>query len=180
MPRCSPSRSTSRRAPSEAFNADNPRNGEWHFVNLPLGAAGYLPEPVPAGDPLHAFVGRDDIVHALAQIIQLLEAPTDTPGFSRRQAVSSVAFGMVAYIRACRSGTAGFEAPSRVLRRMRERPDGEKEPHLDREEEAHVGEKDGPEGKAGEVGQRRRAAGVQRCRGGLCRIRSGAISSGPG
>jgi hypothetical protein len=29
---------------ADAFNRDNPRNGEWHFVNLPLGAAGY-----PAG-----------------------------------------------------------------------------------------------------------------------------------
>jgi S1/P1 nuclease len=75
---------------ADDFNRDNPKNGEWHFVNLPLGAAGYPPDPVPVGDPLRAFVGPDDIVHALNQAIQVLESSTDTPGFSKRQAVRFV------------------------------------------------------------------------------------------
>ena len=72
---------------ADDFNRDHPRNGEWHFVNLPLGAAGYPADPVAPGDPLRAFVGPDDIVHALNQAIQVLESPTDTAGFSKRQAV---------------------------------------------------------------------------------------------
>ena len=72
---------------ADDFNRDNPRNGEWHFVNLPLGAAGYPPDPVAPGNPLRAFVGPDDIVHALNQVIVILESPTETLGFSKRQAV---------------------------------------------------------------------------------------------
>lgn len=75
---------------ADDFNRDNPRNGEWHFVNLPLGAAGYPADPVPTGNPLRAFVGPDDIVHALNQAIEILESPTATDGFSKRQAVRFV------------------------------------------------------------------------------------------
>lgn len=72
---------------ADDFNRDHPRNADWHFVNLPLGAVGYPPDPVPTGNPLRAFVGPDDIVHALNQAIQILESPTTTDGFSKRQAV---------------------------------------------------------------------------------------------
>ena len=72
---------------ADDFNQNHPRNSEWHFVNLPLGAAGYPTGPLPAGNPLRAFVGPDDIVHAVTQAIQILEAPSATDGFSKRQAV---------------------------------------------------------------------------------------------
>lgn len=75
---------------ADDFNRDHPRNGEWHFVNLPLGAGAYPADPVSAGNPLRAFVGPDDIVHALNQAIQVLESPTATDGFSKRQAVRFV------------------------------------------------------------------------------------------
>ena len=72
---------------ADDFNQNHPRNSEWHFVNLPLGAAGYPVDPVPPGNPLRAFVGPDDVVHALTQSIQILETPTATDGFSKRQAL---------------------------------------------------------------------------------------------
>ena len=37
---------------ADDFNQNHPRNSEWHFVNLPLGAAAYPNDPVPAGNPL--------------------------------------------------------------------------------------------------------------------------------
>ena len=75
---------------ADDFNQNHPRNSEWHFVNLPLGAAAYPNDPVPAGNPLRAFVGPDDVVHALMQAIQILETPGSTDGFSKLQAVRVV------------------------------------------------------------------------------------------
>jgi S1/P1 nuclease len=72
---------------ADTFNADHKTNASWHFVNLPLGAAAYPPTDPPNGDPMRAFVGPDDIVHALVQCIAILEAPTPPPDFSKRQAV---------------------------------------------------------------------------------------------
>ena len=70
---------------ADRFNSDHPTNAGWHFVNLPLGATGYPASDPPAGDPMRAFVGPDDIVHALARVIVILETlPAD---FSKRQAV---------------------------------------------------------------------------------------------
>lgn len=42
-----------------------PRSREWHFVNLPLGSAGY--------DPQSPFTNADDVVHGLALAIDTLE-----------------------------------------------------------------------------------------------------------
>jgi len=36
---------------------------------------------------MRAFVGPDDIVHAMAQVIAILETPTPSPDFSKAQAV---------------------------------------------------------------------------------------------
>jgi hypothetical protein len=43
-----------------------PKNGDWHFVNLPLGAKKY---------PAEGFTSENDIVHAIQRCIQVLEAP---------------------------------------------------------------------------------------------------------
>ena len=72
---------------ADAFNAAHPENGGWHFVDLPLGAGAYpATDPAPS-DPLRPFVGPNDVVHAIRQAIAVLEAPTESPTFTRRQAV---------------------------------------------------------------------------------------------
>jgi S1/P1 Nuclease len=72
---------------ADQFNADNPGNALWHFVDLTLGATAYPATDPPTGDPLKPFVTSDDIVHALGRCIAILEAPTADPKFSKRQAV---------------------------------------------------------------------------------------------
>ena len=71
---------------ADQFNAANPGNDQWHFVDLPLGADGYPLSDPPPGDPLRPFVTSDDIVHALRRCISILEG-TAEPNFSKRQAV---------------------------------------------------------------------------------------------
>jgi hypothetical protein len=50
---------------AQAFNAKFPANEVWHFVNLPVGSPLYL-DPSP-------FASRDDIVHAIARAVDVLE-----------------------------------------------------------------------------------------------------------
>jgi hypothetical protein len=73
---------------AEAFNKKFPKNGDWHFVNLPLGAPGY-PDvaTLPQNDPLRSFVSDNDVVAALNRAIAVLETPGETPGFSKEQAI---------------------------------------------------------------------------------------------
>ena len=72
---------------ADQFNADNPSNPLWHFVDLPLGATAYPATDPQAGDPLRPFITSADIVHTLRRCIAIVEAPTEQPGFSKRQAV---------------------------------------------------------------------------------------------
>ena len=73
---------------AEAFNKKFPKNGDWHFVNLPLGAAGY-PDvaTLPQDDPLRSFVSDNDVVTALNRAITVLETAGKTPGFSKEHAI---------------------------------------------------------------------------------------------
>src|SRR6266571_3681917 len=49
---------------ADDFNRDHPRNGEWHFVNLPLGAAG-ASSPTPAAAPAPSGDGGSRNVRSL-------------------------------------------------------------------------------------------------------------------
>lgn len=75
------------------FNAAHPFNPSWHFVNLPIKAPGYpdLPTTDPK-DPTRKFIRTDqetgDIVRKVADVIQILESPTNTPGWSKTQALA--------------------------------------------------------------------------------------------
>jgi S1/P1 nuclease len=64
---------------AKAFNASFPKNRDWHFVNLALDATAYSAKAVGAS--------TNDAVHAIARCIKVLEAPADTPGFSRLEAL---------------------------------------------------------------------------------------------
>jgi hypothetical protein len=64
---------------AKAFNASFPKNSDWHFVNLALDATAYSAKAVGAS--------TNDAVHAINRCIKVLEAPADTPGFSRLEAL---------------------------------------------------------------------------------------------
>ncbi|HXQ80721.1 MAG TPA: S1/P1 nuclease [Opitutaceae bacterium] len=51
------------------FNAEFPQNGQWHYVNVPLGAAGYEPEG--------AFSDPHDVVHMIGEAVSVLEGGGD-------------------------------------------------------------------------------------------------------
>ncbi len=74
-------------AEADQFNAHHPSNAQWHFVDLPLGAAGYPATEPSATDPLRPFVGNADVVHAIAQCIAILEGTATPSDFSKQQAV---------------------------------------------------------------------------------------------
>jgi hypothetical protein len=52
-----------------AFNHEFPKNGEWHYVDLPL--------DTPAYEPNGPFSRPDDVVHAIAQAVNALEGKGD-------------------------------------------------------------------------------------------------------
>jgi len=60
------------------FNHDFPKNGSWHFVNLPLGMAVYTDNG--------PFSDANDVVHAINGCIRILEGKT-TANFSKLQAL---------------------------------------------------------------------------------------------
>jgi S1/P1 Nuclease len=63
-----------------AFNRKFPKSGMWHFVNLPLGATSY--------QQVTRFDAPDNIVHAIARCIEVLEAPSPRPeDFTKLQAL---------------------------------------------------------------------------------------------
>ncbi len=59
------------------FNRDFPDNGEWHFVNLPLGVAGYTDDGT--------FSGAHDIAHVIRECIDVLEGTSSR--FTKLQAL---------------------------------------------------------------------------------------------
>ena len=72
---------------ADKFNRAHKTNSVWHFVNLPLDASGYPGVGTPANDPLREFARPDDIVQAMKQCIDVLEAPTASGTFTKVQAV---------------------------------------------------------------------------------------------
>jgi len=52
---------------ARAFNERHPDNGDWHFINLPLGPGASLTDP--------AFAPRHNVVERIAECIRVLEAP---------------------------------------------------------------------------------------------------------
>ena len=57
-------------AEARAFNERHPDNGDWHFVNVPLGAATEVSDS--------AFARRRNVVERIAECIRILEAPPGT------------------------------------------------------------------------------------------------------
>ncbi len=51
------------------FNAEFPENGQWHYVDLPLGSSGYQ----PGG----AFSNPHDVVHMIGEAVSVLEGGGD-------------------------------------------------------------------------------------------------------
>jgi hypothetical protein len=51
------------------FNAEFPKNGEWHYVDLPLGLGAYAPDG--------AFSRPDDVVHMAEEAVSVLEGGGD-------------------------------------------------------------------------------------------------------
>lgn len=70
------------------FVAAHPDNTNWHFVDLPPGAAHYpdLGHPDP-GDPALPFTNTTDIVHMIHHSLDILEASTTSPEFTKLQAL---------------------------------------------------------------------------------------------
>jgi S1/P1 Nuclease len=67
-------------AETQDFNRKFPNNRTWHFINLPLG--------VMSDEEARKFTSPDDIVHAIARCIQVLESPlTDAHEFTKVQAL---------------------------------------------------------------------------------------------
>jgi hypothetical protein len=67
-------------AEAQAFNESFPYNGQWHFLNLPLGADHY--------EESGRFSDSDDIVHKINECIAILEAPKGQPtAFQKKQAL---------------------------------------------------------------------------------------------
>ena len=62
---------------ARSLNKQFPHNGSWHFVDLPIGAAGY-----PSSGP---FVSEDDVVHAAHRAVAALEGEPN--GLTRSQAL---------------------------------------------------------------------------------------------
>lgn len=52
------------------MNSLFPNNGQWHYVDLPLGSAGY--------DPASAFANPHDVVHMAEEAVAVLEGGGDT------------------------------------------------------------------------------------------------------
>ena len=70
------------------FVAAHPDNTNWHFVDLPPGSAHYpdLAHPDLA-DPALPFTTTTDIVHMIHRSMDILEASTESPEFTKLQAL---------------------------------------------------------------------------------------------
>ena len=73
---------------ASAFVSAHPDSKNWHFVDLPPGAAHYpnLAHSDPT-DPTLPFTAANDIVHMIHRCIEILESETDTPEFTKLQAL---------------------------------------------------------------------------------------------
>jgi hypothetical protein len=60
-----------------AFNKQHPNNGEWHYVNLPVGYTLYAPDG--------PFSSPDDVVHAIGAAVDVLEGKSER--FTKIQAL---------------------------------------------------------------------------------------------
>lgn len=79
--------------PARAFNAAHPANAVWHFVNLPLKAAGYPDlSSLSASDPLRKFVRTDpekgDVVQKITDVMAILESETPPAGWTKTEALA--------------------------------------------------------------------------------------------
>lgn len=70
------------------FVAAHPDNTNWHFVDLPPGAAHYpdLAHPDPS-DPALPFTNATDVVHMIHRSIDILEGRTESATFTKLQAL---------------------------------------------------------------------------------------------
>ena len=73
---------------AQAFVAAHPDSKNWHFVDLPLGAVHYpnILHSDPA-DPALPFTAPNDVVHMVHRCIDILERDTETPDFTKLQAL---------------------------------------------------------------------------------------------
>ena len=62
---------------AKAFNKLHPKNGEWHYVNLPVGYTVYAPDG--------PFSSPDDVVHAIGNAVDVLEGKSER--FTKVQAL---------------------------------------------------------------------------------------------
>jgi hypothetical protein len=73
---------------ARAFVQTHPDSKEWHFVDLPLGAQHYPDEThADPADPVLPFTAPNDIVHMIHRCIDILESETDSPEFTKLQAL---------------------------------------------------------------------------------------------
>lgn len=70
------------------FVASHPDNINWHFVDLPPASAQYpsLAHPDPT-DPVLPFTAETDVVHMIHRSVEVLEATTKSPDFTKLQAL---------------------------------------------------------------------------------------------
>ena len=69
---------------ARTFVRTHPDNPEWHCVDLPLGSPHY-PDTGQSdpNDPVLPFTSSHDIVHMIQRCIEILEAETESPQFTR-------------------------------------------------------------------------------------------------
>ena len=96
---------------AKRFNEDHPTSADWHFVNLPLGASEYPTAALGDDDPMREFVRDDDIVHALNRAISILESPSSSREYSKKQAVRWLVH-LVGDIHQPCHATAGYYDPA--------------------------------------------------------------------
>ena len=73
---------------ARTFVTAHPKHAEWHYVDLPLGSSHY-PDTSDSdpNDPVLPFTRVHDIVHMIQRCIEILEAETASPTFTRLQAL---------------------------------------------------------------------------------------------
>jgi hypothetical protein len=73
---------------ARTFVQAHPDNAVWHYVNLPLGSFHYPgTSRSDPHDPVLPFTGSQDIVHVIQQCIEILEADTESPEFTKQHAL---------------------------------------------------------------------------------------------
>ena len=73
---------------AKQFNLTYPENGQWHFVNLSIGASRYPDlEHADDQDPVRHLVKDHDVVHQINHCIAILEAEDNLGLITKKQAV---------------------------------------------------------------------------------------------